>query len=99
IIAGKSPVALGVEVAEFEDVELAVADLRQRPGDLAGDKLAAAKWRFVVEEDARGGVHPMGLAIIDRRPMGKQFGKAIGAARVERCRLILRKRLRLAEHL
>ena len=73
-------------------------DRRQRPGDLARDEGLAAALRLVVEEDAVGGVHPVGLAVVDRDPERGDLGHGVGAAGVEGRRLGLRRRRR-AEHL
>src|SRR5262249_28934895 len=99
IVAGKTPIAARIEVAELKDIELAVADLRQRPGDLATDELASAQRRFVVEENAGRRADAIALAIVHGRPVSKQLGDAIGAAWIKRRRLVLGDRLRLAEHL
>ena len=52
VFLGVAPVALGVEIAELEHVELAELDLGAPIGDLARDELAAAQRRLVVEQDA-----------------------------------------------
>lgn len=44
----------------------------------------------MVEQDAVAGIHPVGLAVIDRDPVGVKLGDAVGAARIKGCRLLLR---------
>ena len=99
IVAGMAPVALGVEIAEIEHVLAAALDRGDRAGDLAGDEGLAADRPFVVEQDAVGGVHAVGLAVVHRDPVGIELGGGIGAARIERRRLALRRLLHLAVQL
>ena len=68
-------------------------------GDLAGDEILAAPRRFVVEQDAVGGEQAVGLAIIDGLPVRVDLGACVGAARMERRGLALRRFGDLAEHL
>jgi hypothetical protein len=44
---------------------------------------------FVVKQDAVAGIHPIGLAVIHRDPVGVQLGHTIGAARIEGRTLLL----------
>src|SRR5262249_15129391 len=53
------------------------------------DEGLAAPWALVVEEDAVAGEEPIGLAVIDRDPIGVELGHRIGRARVERRGLAL----------
>src|SRR3546814_16081984 len=53
----------------------------------------------LVEQDAVGGVHAVRLAVVHGHPIGVQLGRRIGAARIERRRLALRRLLDLAEQL
>ncbi len=52
----------------------------------------------MVEQDSVGDVEPVGLAVVHADPVGVDLGAAVGAARVERGPLVLRRR-RGAEHL
>ena len=45
----------------------------------------------MVEQNAAGRVHPVRLAVIDCNPVRIQLGYAIWAARVKRCRFVLRR--------
>ncbi len=58
IIAGITPIALGVEIADIEGLLQPVMDRRHRPGDLAGDEGFAAGGAFKIEENAVGRCMP-----------------------------------------
>ena len=53
-------------------------------GDLAGHERLAAARALVVEEDARAGEQAVGLAVVDRLPVGVELGAGVGAAGMER---------------
>ena len=91
-----APVALRIEVAEPEAILLADRDRGNGAGDLAGDEGLAATRALMVEEDAVRGVHPVGLAVVHRDPVGVDLGGGIGAARVEGRLLVLGDGLHLA---
>ena len=57
-------------------------DAREAAGDLAGHEGLAAQRRFVIEENAAAGVHAVGLAVVDRDPVGVELGDEIGRAHV-----------------
>lgn len=99
VVPGKAPVALGVDVAQAQFLLLAELDAGHRVGNLARDELDAAQRRFVVEQDAAGGVQAEALAIVDGDPVAIELGHAVGAARVERRVLVLALGLDQAEHL
>ena len=99
IFLGEAPVALRVEVAELQAIQLAEFDLGDAVGDLAGHELAAAQRTFVVEQDAAAAENAVALAVVDRHPVRVELGDAIGAARIEGRVFRLRNRLDLAEHL
>ena len=99
IVAGVAPVALGIEIAEIEPVLQPELDRRDRAGDLAGDEGLAADRALVVEQDAVGGVHAVGLAVVHRDPVGVELGRGVGRARIERRGLALRHLLHLAVQL
>ncbi|CAM2156807.1 hypothetical protein PT2222_30148 [Paraburkholderia tropica] len=98
VFGGVTPVALGVEIAEFEHALFAELDLRDGVRDLARHEFAAAQRRFVIEENAAGREDVIGLAVIHGRPVREQLGDAIRAARIEGRILALRHGLNLAEH-
>jgi hypothetical protein len=58
-------------------------DGRHGAGDLAGNKGASTPGGLVIEQDAVAGVHAVGLAVVDRDPVGVHLGDAIGRARVK----------------
>lgn len=75
---GVSPIALGVEISEFEDFVGAMMDAGDGGGDFPSDETFAAAWRFVVVEDAVDDVHAMGLPI-DAAEIGREcLGTAVG---------------------
>jgi hypothetical protein len=83
VVLGMPPVAQGVQVAKIQAVLQAKENPGHGAGDLAGDKGLAAQGRLVVEEDAVAGIHAVGLAVVDRDPVGVELGAGIGRARVE----------------
>jgi hypothetical protein len=98
VFLGKAPVALGVEVAEEDLVLPAQLDRGDGAGDLARDEGFAAPGGLVVEENPVAGVHPVGLAVVHRDPVGIDLRARIGTARVEGRRLRLRDFQHLAIH-
>ena len=97
IVAGVTPVALGVEVAEIKAVLIAALDGRDGARDLAGHEGFAADRRFVIEQDPVRRVHAIGLAVVHRDPVGVELCHGIGTARIERRQLALRRLTHLAE--
>lgn len=90
VVTRMAPVAQRTHVAEIEAVLQAERDAGDGAGDLAGDEGFAADRRFVVEQHAVAGVHAVGLAVIDRDPVGVELGAGVGAARVEGRGFLLR---------
>ena len=85
-----APVALRIEIAE---VELFLAPQAYGGGgasDLAGDERLAAQRAFMVEQDPVGGVHSIGLPVIDHDPVGIELRGGIGRSRIERSAFALR---------
>src|SRR5947209_18155622 len=66
--------------------------------DFPGDKSFTAARAFVVKQNTIARTKAVALAIIDRRPKGKNFRHAVGTARPERRFLRLRHFLRFAKH-
>ncbi|KAG1257178.1 hypothetical protein G6F65_016013 [Rhizopus arrhizus] len=91
-----APVAQGRQVAQVQAFLQAQDDARQAAGDLAGDERLAALGRFVVEQDAVAGVHPIGFAVVHADPIGVQLGGGVGAARIEGGGFLLRRFLHQA---
>jgi hypothetical protein len=52
IVAGMTPITLGIQVAEKKPILYAELDGRNRTGDLAGDERLAAGRAFVVERQS-----------------------------------------------
>ena len=92
VVRGMSPVALRVEVAEVELLLQPVLDAADGARDLARDERLAAALGLVVEEDAVTREHAVGLAVVLRDVERVGLGRRVGAARVERRRLALRRR-------
>ncbi len=84
VVFGVAPVAQGIYVAHVQTVLQAQADVGQAARDFAGDEGFAPAWAFVVEQDAVTGIHAVGLAVVDRNPVGVELGHGVGAARVKR---------------
>ena len=83
VIAGETPIAAGVEIAEIKFFLQPGFDAAEGAGDFAGDEGFAAAGRFVVEEDAVGNEEVIGFAVVDGVPMGGDFGDGVGAAGIE----------------
>src|SRR5712691_8942227 len=66
--------------------------------DFSGDKSFAPARDFVVKQNTVARTKAVALAIIDRRPVGKNFRHPVGAARPERRFFRLRHFLRFAKH-
>src|SRR5262245_53142508 len=98
-VAGVSPVARGIEIAEEQLLLQPALDRRDRSRDLAGDEGFAADRALVVEKNSVGGVKAISLAVVDRDPMRVKLGRRVGRARIERRGLALGDLLYLAEQL
>src|SRR3546814_17994368 len=57
---------------------------------MSGHNRGAADRLLMVEHDAVRGMHAIGFAIVDDDPVGIEYRRGIGRARVERRRLALR---------
>ena len=84
VVARVPPVALRVEIADVQVLLPPELDRRHRAGDLARDEGLAARRPFVVEEDAVAGVEAVGLAVVDRDPVGVELRRRVRRAGVER---------------
>src|SRR5258708_6571839 len=74
IVAGKTPIALGVEVAQLDVILKTVTDAGKAVADLAGDKTQPAPWRFMIEHDAAAGKDAEHSAIIGGGTLGEELG-------------------------
>ena len=98
IIAGESPVAARVEVAEVQFPLDSQANSRHRLRDFARHKGLPPPRRFVVEQNSAGGVQAITFPVIHRHLVREGLGAGIWAARVENGSLALRGK-RATEHL
>ena len=78
IILGMSPVALGLEVAEIQHIFEAGLDAGDAARDLARHEGFSAERALMIEQDAVGGVHAVGLAVIYRDPVTENLRETIG---------------------
>ena len=83
VFACMPPVAFGIEVAKGEVADLPEFDARDVGGDFAGDKFKSPARGFVVEQDATGGVQAISLSIVAGQVKSRDFGYAIGRARMK----------------
>lgn len=84
VVGGVTPVALGIEVAEFEFAGVAAGDAGGGEGDFAGDELGAAAGAFVVVEDAGGAEEVVGLPVAAHEVEAGDFADAVGVSGHER---------------
>src|SRR5262245_3477180 len=98
-VAGVSPVARGIEIAEEQRLLQRALDRRDRSRDLPGDEGFAPDGALVVEKNTVGGVKAVGLAVVDRDPMRVKLGRGVRRARIERRGLPLWYLLHLTEQL
>jgi len=99
VFPGVTPVALGVEVAEFQGFLLAQMNFGDGIGDFAGHEFLAAQRGFVVEQDAAAGEQAIGFAVIDRGPVREQLGDSVRTTGVKERGLGLGHFVNLAVHL
>src|SRR5258707_9024047 len=99
VIAGKAPIALGIEVSHFQLVDKTELDLGHMLCDFASHEFGATPRRLVVETNRRAGKDPITLAIVDREMMPEDFGHSVRAAGMERRQLGLGLLPDFAKHL
>src|SRR6185503_8426341 len=99
VIAGKSPVALGIEIAEPQLVLLPELDARYAHAYLSRHEFGSTQRRFMVEKDAAGCMQPVAFAVVHRQPVPERLGDAIGTAWMKWRRLVLYRRLHPAKDL
>ncbi|MNV26334.1 hypothetical protein D3C71_1174530 [compost metagenome] len=98
IFLGKTPVALGIQVAQLHNSLLPEFDFGNAVCDFSGHKFATAQRAFMVEQNATAAKNTIALAVVDCHPVRIQLGHAIGAAGVKRSVFHLWNRLHLAKH-
>lgn len=99
VISGKPPVSFRVEVSQQKLFLQAEFDPGRSACDFSCHEMFATTWRFVVEQDPVDGKQPVGLAIVERLPVGEDLGTRVGATGSKPGRLVLRCTGGLAEHL
>ncbi len=72
-----APIALGAQIAKIETILQPELDSHQSLGDIAGDKSLTPHRRLMVKKDTVASVHPVCLSIIDRDPVGVEFGHRV----------------------
>ena len=78
VIACKTPVPLGVNVANPQALVKAVSDAGGGHRYLSCHEFKAATWAFVVEKNARAGEHVVRLSVVASDFEGEHFGTAVG---------------------
>ena len=78
VIACKTPVPLGIDVADPQALVKAVGDTSGGHGHLAGNEFQASARAFMVEENARAGEHVVRLTVVSGDFEGEHFGATVG---------------------
>src|SRR3954462_1397281 len=99
VIAGKTPIAPRLEIAEAELSRESELDARDSVGDFARHELETAAGTLVVEENSRDRVQRKALAVVHGNPVAVHLRHAVRASRIEWRGLPLRRLVHLAEHL
>src|SRR6266404_2077992 len=90
IVPGMAPIASRPEISEIERVFQSRLDAGDAARDLARHESLAADRAFMIEQDAVGGEHAVGLAVVHRDPVAVELGDTVGRARIERRGFLLR---------
>jgi hypothetical protein len=99
VVAGKTPVALRLQIADGQRVGEPQFDAGRQVRDLTRDELQAAARRLVVEEHSGHGEQVVALPVVHGNVVSEDLRHAIRTARVERRFLRLRNLTDLPEHL
>ncbi|MNT42700.1 hypothetical protein D3C72_1791300 [compost metagenome] len=83
IVAGKAPVALGIDVAQAQFLLFSLLDPGSGVGDFAGHEFDPAQRRLVIEQDAAAGMQVETLAVVHGDPVAIKLGDTVRAARIE----------------
>ena len=78
------PISLGFQVAKQKFRRQSKFDTRHAVGDFSGDKLEAAPWALVIEQNAVGTGNPIGFAVVQGEIETGYLTDAIGASWMER---------------
>src|SRR5207249_2477269 len=73
--------------------------MRNRSSNLASHKGFTSTGRLMVEQDAVAGMKSIRFPVVDRNPVGKKFGAAVGTAWIKRRFFGLGHLLHQTEHL
>ena len=79
-----APVPAGVEVTDIKRILQAGLDARQGTGNFPADKGFTPDRRLMVEQDSVAGIDSIGFAIINRYPVGIQFGNGVWRTGIKR---------------
>src|SRR5882724_491316 len=90
VIPGVSPVASRSEVSEIKRLLETGLDAGDAARDLAGHEGLTTDRAFMIKQDAIRGEHAVSLAVVHCDPIAIKLRDAIGRARIERRRLLLR---------
>mmetsp|Transcript_21097 Transcript_21097/g.50915 ORF Transcript_21097/g.50915 Transcript_21097/m.50915 type:complete len:248 (+) Transcript_21097:397-1140(+) len=85
VVTGMSPIALGINVTKVQALIQPLTNASDGNGDLARDEGGTSAGRLVVEKNAIGQVHTIGLAVVDQNPEGILLRHGIGRTGVKGC--------------
>ena len=83
VLGCPAPIPVNVEIAEMKFLVASVGDADGGGDDFGGNEAGGPKRRFVIEEDAVGGMEAVGLSIGGDEVKGGGFGDAVGTAGAE----------------
>ena len=98
IVGSVAPISLRVQIAQAQFLLQARLDPGHRSSHLAGDKLESPTRRLMIEQDARTGIEPLTLTVVDGDPVPIEFGHPVGTSGIKGGGLRLRHGLHLAKH-
>src|SRR5262249_7303316 len=94
-----TPVSLGIQITQVEPALKATFDGRNGARYFACYESFPPDRRLVVEQNAVGGVHVVGLPVVDRDPIGVELCHRVRASRIELRQLTSRRVLHRSEQL
>src|SRR5580704_15951659 len=98
IVPGVAPIALGIQVSQWQFRSQTKLNPRHAMRDFASDKLKAATGAFVIEKNAVTAGYAIGFPVIQGEVKASYLADAIGASGMKRGVFPLRRLLNLAEH-
>lgn len=87
-----APVPPCVQVSQIERILFSGQDVGDRPADLAAYKGFTPPWTLVVKQNAITGKQVIAFSIVDRHPIGIEFGCRVRASGSERGGFVLGRR-------